>query len=107
MMLLKCCTQYVSKLENSTVTTGLEKGQFSFQSQRKAMPKNDQTTISLARKVMLKVLQARHQQYRNLELLNVQAGFKKRQTKRRSNCKHSLDHGGGKGIPEKDQVLLH
>ena len=23
-MLLKCCTQYVSKLENSTVTTGLD-----------------------------------------------------------------------------------
>ena len=41
------------------------------------MPKNDQTTISLARKVMLKVLQARHQQYRNLELLNVQAGIRK------------------------------
>ena len=45
------------------------------------MPKNDQTTIvvliSLAHKVMLKVLQARHQQYINLELLNVQAGFKK------------------------------
>ena len=28
-------------------TTGLEKGQFSFQSQRKAMPKNAQTTPQL------------------------------------------------------------
>ena len=45
------------------------KAQFSFQSQRKAMPKNDQTTIvaliSYASKVMLKILQARLQQYVN------------------------------------------
>ena len=59
------------------------KGQFSFQSQRKAMPKNAQTTyrtialISHARKVMLKILQARLQQYINLELPDVQAGFRK------------------------------
>ena len=45
------------------------KAQFSFQSQRKAMPKNAQTTIvaliSYASKVMLKILQARLQQYVN------------------------------------------
>ena len=34
-----------ANLENSAVTTGLEKGQFSFQSQRKAMPKNVQITV--------------------------------------------------------------
>ena len=34
-------------MENSSVATGLEKGQFSFQSQRKAMPKNVQTTAKL------------------------------------------------------------
>ena len=33
-----------ANLEKSAVATGLEKGQFSFQSQRKAMPKNVQTT---------------------------------------------------------------
>ena len=55
------------------------KGQFSFQSLRKAMPKNAQTTalISQASKVMLKVLQARPQQYVNGELPDVQAGFRK------------------------------
>ena len=58
------------------------KGQFSFQSQRKAMPKNAQTTaqlqlISHASKVMLKILQARLQQYVNRELPDVQAGFRK------------------------------
>ena len=45
------------------------------------MPKNAQTTAQLhsshARKVMLKILQARLQQYVNRELPDVQAGFRK------------------------------
>ena len=44
------------------------------------MPKNAQTTTQLhshASKVMLKILQARLQQYVNRELPDVQAGFKK------------------------------
>ena len=43
------------------------------------MPKNAQTTalISQASKVMLKILQARLQQYMNRELPDVQAGFRK------------------------------
>ena len=47
MMLLKCCTQYASKFGklNSGYRTG--KGQFSFQSLRKTMPKNVQTTVQL------------------------------------------------------------
>ena len=37
-----------ANLENLAVATGLEKpGQFSLQSQRKAMPKNAQTTTQL------------------------------------------------------------
>ena len=81
MMLWKCCTQYVNKFGklNSGHRTG--KGQFSFQSQRKAMPKNAQTTAQLhsshASKVMLKILQARLQQYMKQELPDVQAGFRK------------------------------
>ena len=70
-----------ANLENSAVVTGLEKV-FSFQSQRKAMPNNAQTTtqialISHASKVMLKIFQARLQQYMNRELPDVQAGFRK------------------------------
>ena len=56
------------------------KGQFSFQSQRKAMPRNAQTTAQLHSShtlVMLKILQARLQQYVNRELPDVQAGFRK------------------------------
>ena len=55
------------------------KGQFSFQSQREAIPKNAQTValISHASKVMLKILQAKLQQYVNCELPDVQGEFRK------------------------------
>ena len=47
--------------------------------------------ISHAGKVMLKILQARLQQYVNCELPDVQAGFRKGRNQR-SNCQHPLDH---------------
>ena len=47
MMLLKCCTQYASKFGKLSSVYRTGKGQFSFQSQRKAMPKNAQTTAQL------------------------------------------------------------
>ena len=80
-MLLKCCTQYASKLGKLSSGHRTGKGQFSFQSQRKAMPKNVQTTLTIAlishvSKAMLKILQARLQQYVNQELPDVQTGFR-------------------------------
>ena len=42
-MLWKCCTQYASKFGKLSSGHRTGKGQFSFQSQRKAMPKNAQT----------------------------------------------------------------
>ena len=58
------------------------KCQFSFQSQRKAMPKNAKnyctiTLISRASKVILKIHQARLQQYMNCGPPDVQASFRK------------------------------
>ena len=47
MMLWKCCTQYASKFGKLSTGHRIRKGQFSFQSQRKAMPKNAQTTAQL------------------------------------------------------------
>ena len=44
---VKCCTQYASKFGKLSSGHGTGKGQFSFQSQRKAMPKNAQTTAQL------------------------------------------------------------
>ena len=46
-MLWKCFTQYVSKFGKLSNGHGTGKYQFSFQSQRKAMPKNAQTTAQL------------------------------------------------------------
>ena len=73
---VKCCTQYAPNLKNSAVATGLEK--VSFHSTPKEC--SNYRTIALishARKVMLKILQARLQQYVNHKLPNVQAGFRK------------------------------
>ena len=44
---VKCCTQYGSKFGKLSSGHRTGKGQFSFQSQRKAMPKNVQTTAQL------------------------------------------------------------
>ena len=53
MMLWKCCTQYASKFGRLSSGHRTGKGQFSFQSQRKAVPKNAQTTIQLHSSHML------------------------------------------------------
>ena len=82
MMLWKCCTQYVSKFGELSSGHRTGKCQFSFQYQRKVNMKecSNYHTIALishASKVMLKILQARLQQYVNWELPDVQAGFRK------------------------------
>ena len=90
------------------MSTGLEKGSFHYnpkERQRQKMFKLPATgLISHASKVMLKILQARLQQYVNWDLSDVQAGFRKGRNQR-SNCQHSLNNGESKGIPEKH--LLH
>ena len=70
-----------ANLENSAVATGLEKVSFhSSPKERQCQRMFKYCTIaliSLASKVMLKILQARLQQYVNHELPDVQAGFRK------------------------------
>ena len=82
MMLWKCCTQYASKFGKLSSGHRTGKGQFSFQSPKKGNTKecSNYHTIALishASKVILKILQARHQQYVNCELPDVQPGFRK------------------------------
>ena len=77
-MLLKCCTQYVSKFGK------LSNGH---RTRKRSIPKKDNAKkcsnyhtialISPASKIKLKILQARLQQYVNCELPDVQAGFRK------------------------------
>ena len=68
-------------LENSAVATGLEKVSFHFSPKKVNVKEcSNYCTIALishASKVMLKILQARLQQYMNHELPDVQAQFRK------------------------------
>ena len=70
-----------ANLENSAVATGLEKVSFNPISKKgNAKECSNYHTIALlshTSKVMLKILQARLQQYVNRELPDVQAGFRK------------------------------
>src|SRR5574337_1419138 len=81
MVLLKCCTQYASKF--GKLSSGHRTGKVSFHSNPKERQgkecANYHTTalISHASKVMLKILQARLQQYVKRKLPVVQAGFRK------------------------------
>ena len=97
-----------ANLENSAVATGLEKVRYHSnpkerQCQRMLkLPHNE--LISHASKVMLKILQARLQQYMNREIADVQAGFGKNQG---LNCQNPLDHRKNKRVPEKHLFLLY
>ena len=70
-----------ANLEYSSVATGPEKVSFHFNiKKRQCQRSSNYHTIELishASKVMLKILQARLQQYLNCELPDVQAGFRK------------------------------
>ena len=74
-MLLKCRTQYASKFGKLSNDHRNGKGQFSFQSQRRAVPKHVQTTEQLCSFHLLEGnaqnLQARLQQIINQELPDV------------------------------------
>ena len=79
-MLCKCCTQYASKLGQFSSSHKTRKSQFSFPKKVNAKECSNYHTIALishASKIMLKILQARLQQYINQELPDVQGGFRK------------------------------
>ena len=105
-MLWKCCTQYASKLEKLSRGHRTGKVQFSFQAQRgnakecsnyhinalishwwaavygvtqcwTQLKRLSSSSRAHSSKVMLKILQARLQQYMNRELADIQAGFRK------------------------------
>ena len=73
-------------LENSAVATGLGKVSFHSNSKKKGNAKvgshyHTVAFISHPSKVMLKILQARLQQYLNQELSDIQAGFRRKGTR--------------------------
>ena len=69
-----------ANLENAAVAKGLEMCFFPISTKGNARECSNYCTVALishASKVMLKILQARLQQYENHELPDVQAGFRK------------------------------
>ena len=80
-MLLKCCTHCASKCGKFSSGHRTGKDQFSFQSKERQCQRMLQVStvglISLTSKEMLKILQARLQQYVNQHLPDVQDGFRK------------------------------
>ena len=95
-----------ANLENSAVATGLER--VSFHSNPKEGQCQRMFTLPYncahASKVFLKILQARLQQYVNLELPHEQAGFRKDRGTRGQIANILWI---SKGIPEKHLLLLH
>ena len=79
-----------ANLENSSLATGLEKVSFHFNPKKgNAKERLNYHTFVLkshTSKVMLKILQARLQQYVNHELPDVQAGFSKGRVTRDQNA---------------------
>ena len=79
-MLGKCCTQYASKFGKLCTQDWKSSVFIPIPKKGDAKECSNYCTIALishASKVMLKILQARFQQYVNQELPDVQAGFRK------------------------------
>ena len=93
-----------ANLENSAVATGLEKVRFH------SNPKecsNYHTIALISSKVMLKILQARLQQYVNRELPDIQAGFRKGSRTKEQIAKICWIIKKSKRVPEKHLLLLY
>ena len=100
-----------ANLENSAVSTGLEKVSFHSNPKerqcKRALKLQHIALISHANKVMLKILQARLQQYMNRECPGVQVGFRKGRGTRDQIANICLDHQKSMKIPEKHLFLLY
>ena len=112
MMLWKCCTQYASKFGKLSSGHRTGKSQFSFQSWRRAMTKNVQTTTQLhsSHTLVKQCSKFSKPGFNSTWTVNFQM-FKlvleKAERNQRSNCQHPLDHQKSKRIPEKHLFLLY
>jgi len=109
-MLWKYCTQYISKFGKLSNGHRPGKGQFSFQSPKKAMTNNFQSIIQLCSCHMLQVNAQNLPSYASSvhELRNsiFISSVLKRQRKQRLNWQHLLHHGESKGVLEKHLLLF-
>ena len=107
-MLWKCCTQYASKFGKLSSGRRTRKGKFSFQSQRKAIPKNAQTTAQLHSSHMLVKSCSKFSKpgFCNMWTVNFQMSSWS-QRNQRSNCHHLLDCWKSKKVSEKQLFLFY
>ena len=97
-----------ANLDNSSLATGLEKVSFhSNLKERQCHRMLKLPLISHASKVMLKILQARIQQYVNCELPDVQAGFRKGRGTRDQIANIRWIIKKARRVPEKHLFLLY
>ena len=110
MMLWKCCIQCTSKFGKQQRPQAWKRSVFiPIPKESNAKEHSDYRTISIishASNVMLKIFQARLQQYMN-ENFRCSSCIYKRQRNQRSNCEHSLDHRKSKRVPERHLLLLY
>ena len=110
-MLRECCTQYASKFENSAVTTGLENSVFiPIPKKGNAKECSNYHTIALishGSKVILKICQVRLQHYVNLELPDVQTGFRQGRGIRDQNANILWIIEKSRKFQKKHLLLLH
>ena len=101
----------IANLENSAVAKGLEKSVFTpIPKKGNAKESSTHCTIALishANKVMLKILQARLQQYMNCALPDVQARFRKGKRNREQIGNIHWDHCKSKRVPERHLLMLY
>ena len=112
MMLWKCCTQYASKFGklSSGHRTGKKSVFIPIPKKGNAKECPNYCTVALishTSKGMLKILQARLQQYVNCELPDVQAGFRKGRGTRDQIANILLIIKKSKRVPEKHLFLLY
>ena len=110
MMLWKCCAQYASKFEKLSSGHRTGKGQFSFQSQRKARPKNAQTTTQLHSSHMLAKKCSRFSKLGFNSMWTVNFQMFKLDLEKAEEPKIKLPTSAGsskKKVPEKHLLLLH
>ena len=100
-----------ANLENSAVATGLEKVSFHSNPKERQCQRmlklSHIALISHASKVMLKILQARFQQYVNRKLPDIQVGFRKDRGTRDQIANICWITKKTKRVPEKHLFLLY
>ena len=110
-MLWQCCTHYASKFGKLSSGHRTGKGQFSFQSQRKAMPKNAGTTARLLSSHILVTLRSKFSKpgFNSTWAMNFQM-FKLILVKAEEpevKLLPPLDYQKSKRVPEKHLFLLY